>query len=202
MKNWKRILCLITAAMLAGSSVSVYADEPEEWETEELLETEDAELKEDTEETIQEEILADTEEMEQKEILADVWETQVEEEVTEDTEEIWNTAGTKQPGNPVYNENTDSTKWSYVYFGRYPQNDVTGDDLDERIINANYNKNGDAVVDGVKYRRVESWDEDMKDIIISLIMELMMMVKHIGSTIVTNQLNGEYYRMMGIHCYC
>lgn len=163
MKNWKRILCLITAAMLAGSPVSVYADEPEEWETEELLETEDAELKEDTEETIQEEILADTEEMEQKEILADVWETQVEEEVTEDTEEIWNAAGTKQPGNPVYNENTDSTKWSYVYFGRYPQNDVTGDDLDERIINANYNKNGDAVVDGVKYRRVESWDDGAYD---------------------------------------
>ncbi len=163
MKNWKRTLCLITAAMLAGSPVSVHADEPEEWETEELLETEDAELNEDTEETIQEEILADTEEVDQKEILADVQETQVEEEVTEDTEEIWNAAGTKQPGNPVYNEDADSTKWSYVYFGRYPQNDVTGDDLDERIINANYNKNGDAVVDGVKYRRVESWDDGAYD---------------------------------------
>ena len=160
MKNWKRILCLITAAMLAGSPVSVYAEEPEEWETEELLETEDAELKEDTEETIQEEILADTEEVDQKEILADVQETQVEEEVTEDTEEIWNAAGTKQPGNPVYNENTDSTKWSYVYFGRYPQSKVTGDDLDDNIINANYNKNGDAVVDGVKYRRVDEGGGD------------------------------------------
>lgn len=170
MKKWKRILCIAMAAMLSCPPVSVHAGEPEEtytlkmetdgtenvletgtevWMTEEALDTEV------TEETETEEIFT-TEVTEAAEEISEDIETGLQEE----TEEIYSAANTKQPENPVYNEDTDSTKWSYVYFGRYPQNKVTGDDLDDSIINANYNKNGDAVVNGVKYRRVDEGDGD------------------------------------------
>ena len=170
MKKWKRILCIAVAAMLSCPPVSVHAGEPEEtytlkmetdgtenvletgtevWMTEEALDTEV------TEETETEEIFT-TEVTEAAEEISEDIETELQEE----TEEIYSAANTKQPENPVYNEDTDSTKWSYVYFGRYPQNEVTGDDLDDSIINANYNKNGDAVVNGVKYRRVDEGDGD------------------------------------------
>lgn len=170
MKKWKRILCIAMAAMLSCPPVSVHAGEPEEtytlkmetdgtenvletgtevWMTEEALDTEV------TEETETEEIFT-TEVTEAAEEISEDIETELQEE----TEEIYSAANTKQPENPVYNEDTDSTKWSYVYFGRYPQNKVTGDDLDDSIINANYNKNGDAVVNGVKYRRVDEGDGD------------------------------------------
>lgn len=170
MKKWKRILCIAMAAMLSCLPVSVHAGEPEEtytlkmetdgtenvletgtevWMTEEALDTEV------TEETETEEIFT-TEVTEAAEEISEDIETELQEE----PEEIYSAANTKQPENPVYNEDTDSTKWSYVYFGRYPQNEVTGDDLDDSIINANYNKNGDAVVNGVKYRRVDEGDGD------------------------------------------
>lgn len=60
-----------------------------------------------------------------------------------------------QPANPVYNADTDTTNWSYVYFGHYPQTKVTGDALTEEIVGANYNRDGEAIVDGIKYCRVE-----------------------------------------------
>ncbi len=142
---------------LTGDTQEVIPEDTEEviWEdTEEIIQedTEEA-IQEDTEEIIEE----DTEEISQEETLEDT------EGVTEDTETalqeeveaVLNTTNSKQPENPVYNKKTDTTKWSYVYFGRYVQNRVTGDDLDDSIINANYNKNGDAVVNGVKYRRVD-----------------------------------------------
>lgn len=170
MKKWKRILCIAMAAMLSYPSVSVHAGEPEEtytlkmetdgtenvletgtevWMTEEALDTEV------TEETETEEIFTTgvTESTEVTEATEEISED-IETELQEETEEVYSAANTKQPENPVYNKDTDATKWSYVYFGRYPQNKVTGDDLDDSIINANYNKNGDAVVNGVKYRRV------------------------------------------------
>lgn len=53
---------------------------------------------------------------------------------------------------------TDTTDWSYVYFGSYPQTEVTGDDLTEAIIEAPYDSNGDAWVDGTKYRRISEDD--------------------------------------------
>lgn len=57
------------------------------------------------------------------------------------------------PENPKYNENTGAGRWDYVYFGRYPQTEVTGDELTSAIKNAIYNENGDAIVDGIKYRK-------------------------------------------------
>lgn len=136
-------------------------------ETEENETTEDtgkSEAVEETEETETSEEVEDAEETESKETeITETEETEAVEEIgldeaTEETEELeimQRAASASQPENPVYNENTQSTKWSYVYFGRYPQSEVTGDELDSSIINANYNVNGDAVVDGVKYRRVQ-----------------------------------------------
>lgn len=60
-----------------------------------------------------------------------------------------------QPMNPVYDASTDTTDWSYVYFGSYPQTMLTEDELTEEIINADYDKNGDAEVNGAKYRKMK-----------------------------------------------
>lgn len=67
------------------------------------------------------------------------------------------------PKNPVHhctkkNDGTDTTDWSYVYFGSYPQTEVTGDALTPAIVGASYDENGDAWVDGVKYRRISKSD--------------------------------------------
>lgn len=61
----------------------------------------------------------------------------------------------EMPKNPTYNEDTEAGKWDYVYFGRYPQSEVTGSELTNKIKKAVYNKNGDAIVDGKKYRKVD-----------------------------------------------
>lgn len=63
------------------------------------------------------------------------------------------------PANPVHsctkqNDGTDTTKWSYVYFGSYPQSEVTGSALTAEITEASYDANGDAWVNGTKYRRI------------------------------------------------
>ena len=45
------------------------------------------------------------------------------------------------------------TTYSYVYFGSYPQKEISGAELTKEIIGADYDANGDAVVNGKKYRR-------------------------------------------------
>ncbi len=60
------------------------------------------------------------------------------------------------PSNPKYNEIIDTTEWSYVYFGSYPQAEVSGEALTEDITEAFYDESGDALVDGVRYRRMEA----------------------------------------------
>ncbi|MCI9175802.1 MAG: hypothetical protein HFH49_12830 [Lachnospiraceae bacterium] len=67
------------------------------------------------------------------------------------------------PANPVHHctkrdDGSDTTDWSYVYFGSYPQTEVTGDALTTAITGAPYDGNGDAWVDGVKYRRISKSD--------------------------------------------
>lgn len=42
--------------------------------------------------------------------------------------------------NPVYDSTTKSSTYSYVYFGHYPQSEITGDDLTEDIVHANYTR--------------------------------------------------------------
>lgn len=59
----------------------------------------------------------------------------------------------EQIHNPVYDEKTDTTDWSYVYFGSYPQTEITGEQLTQEIIDAEYDRFGYAVVNGVKYQK-------------------------------------------------
>ena len=42
------------------------------------------------------------------------------------------------------------TTYSYVYFGNYPQREIKGEELTQEIINADYDKYGDGVVNGRK----------------------------------------------------
>lgn len=75
-------------------------------------------------------------------------------------------AAQTNPANPVHHctkdtdsiGNTDTTTWSYVYFGSYPQSEVTGSALTTDITGAAYDANGDAWVNGTKYRRISKSD--------------------------------------------
>lgn len=49
---------------------------------------------------------------------------------------------------------THETDFSYVYFGMYPQKEIKGNEITDAIRNATYDKYGDAVVNGRKYRRL------------------------------------------------
>ena len=67
------------------------------------------------------------------------------------------------PTNPVHhctkqNDGADKTDFSYVYFGNYPQTEVMGSTLTEAITGASYDANGDAWVNGTKYRRISKSD--------------------------------------------
>ncbi|MCI8489640.1 MAG: hypothetical protein HFJ04_05250 [Lachnospiraceae bacterium] len=82
------------------------------------------------------------------------------ETVSNDTIE---SAGRDMPKNPVHHctkkdDGTDTTDWSYVYFGSYPQTEVTGDALTEAITGASYDGSGDAWVNGTKYCRISKSD--------------------------------------------
>ncbi len=73
-----------------------------------------------------------------------------------DTVEI---TGREEPKNPVHHcVKDDNTDWGYVYFGSYPQTEVTGDALTAAITGASYNTDGDAWVDDIKYRRISKND--------------------------------------------
>lgn len=58
--------------------------------------------------------------------------------------------------NPTY------ANWSYIYFGSYPQTEVTSS-VTTAIRTASYDKNGDAWVNGVKYRRIAQKDTAYKN---------------------------------------
>ena len=80
-----------------------------------------------------------------------------------ESEETIYAAREGQPANPVHhctkgNDGTDYTDWSYIYFGSYPQTEVTGGDLTSAITGASYDTNGDAWVEGMKYRRISKED--------------------------------------------
>lgn len=47
---------------------------------------------------------------------------------------------------------------AYIYFGSYPQTEVTGKELTTKITGAKYDKSGVATVNGVKYRRISKSD--------------------------------------------
>lgn len=56
---------------------------------------------------------------------------------------------------PQYNSEINKMVWEYVYFGSYPQSEVSKEELTNEIIEANYNESEDAWVNGTKYRRVQ-----------------------------------------------
>lgn len=60
--------------------------------------------------------------------------------------------------NPSYDRNTGKAEWSTIYFGSYPQEEVKDNGLVPTIVQAVYNKDGDALVDGIKYRRIKQDD--------------------------------------------
>lgn len=57
--------------------------------------------------------------------------------------------------NPSYNRDTGKAVWSRLYFGNYPQTEVKDSGLIPGIVQAGYNEDGDACVDGIKYRRIK-----------------------------------------------
>lgn len=57
---------------------------------------------------------------------------------------------------PSYNEDTGSIVYSCIYYGTYPQTQVTGDSLTDEIEQAEYDSNGDATINGDKYHRVQN----------------------------------------------
>lgn len=126
-------------------------DTESETSEETLLEnTEDSAGEEDTEEALSEE---DT----QKDLEES--RTETEQFQDDDVEEIQDETqiDTEEIGlNPIYDEDTKSTVYSCIYFGSYPQTQIVGDRLTNTIINADYDKNGDATVDGNKYHKVEN----------------------------------------------
>ncbi len=56
------------------------------------------------------------------------------------------------------------TTYHYVYFGMYPQREITGAELTNEIRNATYDNNGDATVKGRKYRRINYFQTGIKRI--------------------------------------
>lgn len=74
----------------------------------------------------------------------------------------------QMPKKPVHictkkSDRSDKTEWSYVYFGSYPQTEVRDDALTEEITGASYDANGDAWVNGTKYRRISESDTYRND---------------------------------------
>lgn len=56
--------------------------------------------------------------------------------------------------NPSYDSSKNRVTWSTVEFGSYPQTEVKGSALTSAIIEASYDSNGDAWVNGVRYHRI------------------------------------------------
>lgn len=71
------------------------------------------------------------------------------------------TAYASTPKAPTWKKN-GTVKYTMVKFGKYPQSEVSayteGADKFSRIVNAGYDSNGDAWVDGTKYRRIKKSD--------------------------------------------
>lgn len=65
--------------------------------------------------------------------------------------------------NPVYDSTTGAAIWSYIYFGSYPQTEIKGDNLDSVVREAEYNQDGDAWANGIKYRKITRENTESPD---------------------------------------
>lgn len=74
----------------------------------------------------------------------------------------WDNTDNIQLSNPVDEENDSGSCsrkiWNCVWFGTYPQTEIKGDALTADIINAKYDGNNDAVVNGIRYHKMEYSD--------------------------------------------
>lgn len=65
-------------------------------------------------------------------------------------------ASAQTPQGPQLNEDASQVAYTNIYFGSYPQSEVKGADLTSAITDAAYDSYGDAVVNGLKYHRLEA----------------------------------------------
>lgn len=84
-------------------------------------------------------------------------------ELTESQRKSADAQEAANPANPVHhctgrNGGSDNTDWDYIYFGSYPQTEVTGAALTAAITGASYDADGDAWIGGIKYRRIQKKD--------------------------------------------
>ncbi len=174
-KPLRRFLSLLLAAAISVTAqampvtaetaeIAEITEIPETTETEEIVKTAEVEeIAEATEEISGILETAETTEITETAETAEISETTETEETAEtNTMQPLSIAG-GSPANPVHHctkqdDGSDTTDWSYVYFGSYPQTEVTGDALTPAITGAPYDGNGDAWVDGVKYRRISKSD--------------------------------------------
>lgn len=78
------------------------------------------------------------------------------EEKTDSEEELGEVDVDGSSLKPIYDEETESTVYSCIYYGSYPQTQVTGDELTSTITDAKYDENGDATIRGNKYHKVDN----------------------------------------------
>ena len=102
--------------------------------------------------------------------------------------------------NPVYDANTDKSVYSYVYFGHYPQSEITGDDLTNDIINANYNVYGVGIINNKRITRVNDGnryhyylDEPLKWKVLKTDDSYMWLQT---DKIIDNGINYDYYNVL------
>lgn len=77
---------------------------------------------------------------------------------TSDQIKLMAAADTEIPQAPQYSADGSQVVYMNIYFGSYPQSEVTGAALTPAVTGASYDSYGDAWVDGVKYRRVSAAD--------------------------------------------
>lgn len=135
-------------------------------ENSELISEEDSEeqetggLDEEIESDLDEEVSTDLEEADSGEVDLEEVSSQEGDSGEVDSEEIDSQEEDEEADGsslkPVYDEDTESTVYSCIYFGTYPQTQVTGDRLTNAITDAEYDENGDATIEGNKYHKVEN----------------------------------------------
>lgn len=139
----------------------VQTTETEESETSDMENLEDVKIS--GEEELETSEITETEEMESEPAEIETLTEEGLEEEQELEEEPSIKAASTSPSNPIHHctkqsGGSDCTDWSYVYFGSYPQTEVTGEALTSAITGAAYDGNGDAWVNGTKYRRISKSD--------------------------------------------
>ena len=105
---------------------------------------------------------------------------------------------TEDSRNPIYDADTKNSVYSYVYFGHYPQSEITGDDLTEDIVNANYNAYGIGISNRHQIWRVDVDTSERSEYLYYLVEPIRWKVLNINDnymTLLTDKIidHGIYY---------